>query len=147
MKKDIRKKKLRIPAISHYSSRKEWERAVWKMIVRSPEALDAFTAPYERHSLVMRAAVVDRIHSGRSYREISRELWSSLQTIGSIKRALDGKNYRSYRERGKTERKKRVYSQSSHSTSRHEPQRRTTRVTGTVSLGGITRTRYPDRLK
>ncbi len=60
----------------------------------------------------MRAAVVDGIRSGKSYQEIGNELWSSPQTISAIKKALNESKYRSYRERGKTERKKKVYSSS-----------------------------------
>ncbi len=137
-----------IPATSNYSSRKEWEDAVWRMIAKSPKTLSVLAAPNERHNLVMRAAVSDRVSAGRSYREISRELWSSQQTIRSIKKAIQENAYRSYRERRKTERKKRVYSKFSHRASwRSEPRRRVERVTYPISLSGITRTRYPDKLK
>ena len=61
-------------------------------------------------SVVMRASALNMIMSGKSYREIGRELWLSPQTISGLKKALEEKIYRSYLERSKTERKKRVYS-------------------------------------
>ena len=68
------------------------------------------TTRNERHNLVMRAAIIDAINSGKKYREIAEELWLSPQTVSTIKKATKENNYRSYRERGKTERKKKVYS-------------------------------------
>ncbi len=144
MGKDIKRKKVRIPSVSMYPSRKEWEIAVWRMMMRSPDLLGVVITPGERHDLVIRTAVREGIRSGKSYREIGNELWCSPQTISGIKKALREERYRSYWERGKTERKKKTYSRSSHDTAWREPRRRTRRVTGTVSLGGITRTRYPE---
>ena len=53
---------------------------------------------------------MERINSRKKYREIAEELWLSPQTISSIKKAVSENSYRSYRERGKTERKKKAYS-------------------------------------
>ncbi len=138
----MKKKKMHISLISHYPSRKEWESASWEIIVRSPDILNALTTPRERHDLVMRTAVIERIHSGKSYREIGKELWCSPQTISSIKKALYEKKYRSYRERGKTERKKRVYSSFSRRAEREPKKRKAYRDYGMPQLSGISR-RHP----
>lgn len=107
-----------LPPISRYSSRKEWEKAVWREILKSRDLLEFLATPYERRNLVMRAAVMDRVNSGKSYRQIAEELWLSSQTISGIKKAIERNSYRSYRERGKTERKKRVYSRDTTQTAR-----------------------------
>lgn len=101
-----------IPPISDYPSRAGWEEACWQKIINSKELLQVVISPKERHDLVMRAAAIDRLQSGKSYREISRELWLSLQTIGTVKKILDSSTdcYYSYFERSKTQRKKKIYS-------------------------------------
>ena len=107
-----RNKNFTLPPINRYSSRKEWEDACWHKILKSKNLLGLLVTFYERHNLVMRAAVMDRINSGKRYRQIAEELWLSPQTISSIKRALKENSYRSYRERSKKERKKKIYSSS-----------------------------------
>ena len=98
-----------MPALEDYSSRKEWEAACWKNIVESKELLQVLITSHERHNIVMRAATLEGLSSGKSYKKIGEELWLSPQTISSIKKAVSEKSYRSYRERGKSERKKRTY--------------------------------------
>ena len=98
-----------LPAIDQCSSRQEWEKICWQRILKSKSLFDSLITPYERHNLIIRAAAIDRMNSGRSYRQISEELWLSSQTISVIKKAQKESNYRSYRQRGKTERKKRKY--------------------------------------
>ncbi|MBI2011006.1 MAG: hypothetical protein HYS89_02125 [Candidatus Colwellbacteria bacterium] len=66
--------------------------------------------PYERRNLVLRTAVMEKLRLGKSYRQIAEELWLSSQTISVIKKATKETSYRSYYDRGKTERKKKVYS-------------------------------------
>ena len=110
MSKSDKAKTNLLPSLNHYSSRKEWEDACWQKILKSKNLLKLLTTPNERHNLVMRAAVMDAINSGKKYREIAEELWLSPQTVSTIKKAIKESNYRSYRERGKTERKKKVYS-------------------------------------
>jgi len=111
MKKNIRDKILVIiPPIDNYSSRKEWENACWSKIVKSEEILNLFTSSYERHDVVMRVAALKGFISGKSYRQISKDLFLSLQTISSIKKAIKESHYRSYQERSKTERRKKKYS-------------------------------------
>ena len=102
-----------IPQISYYSSRKEWEDACWRKILKSTNFLELLVTSYERRNLIMRATVIDGINSGKSYRQIAEELQLSPQTISSIKKALKENSYRSYRERSKKERKKKIYSSSS----------------------------------
>ncbi len=99
-----------MPPQGDYSSRKEWEIACWQKLLDSTDLIDLLTTPHERRDFVMRAAALNMIMSGKSYREIGRELWLSPQTISGLKKALEEKIYRSYLERSKTERKKRVYS-------------------------------------
>lgn len=99
-----------LPAINNYPSRTEWEIACWQKLLKSQELLRLFVTPHERHDLVMRVAAMDKIISGKSYREISEELWLSPQTISGIKKAINEKAYRSYLERSKKERKEKKYS-------------------------------------
>ena len=105
-----KKEPLKMPPIGDYSSRKEWEAACWKKIVESEELLRLLVTSHERHDIVMRAAAIDGLTSGKSYRKIAEELWLSSQTISGIKKALDEKAYKSYLERSKKGRKKRRYS-------------------------------------
>lgn len=111
---------LAIPAVSAYSSRKEWEEACWRSILRFPEWLNLLTA-YERRNIVMRVAVAHRLDAHMSYRDIGRELWLSPQTISAIKKGVSEERYRSYADRGKTERKRKVYSD-------HRPPRPSPRI-------------------
>lgn len=115
------KKELIIPEISQFSSRKEWEAVCWQKILASPQLLQLITTQHERKDLVMRAAALDRIQSGKSYRQISRELWLSLQTISGIKKALNENHYKSYLERSKKERKRKTYSSNSKPRSPKKP--------------------------
>lgn len=107
MKRTVR---FALPPVHGYPSRKEWEHACWSKLLKSKNLIASLVTHNERRNLVMRAAVIDRIHSGNTYRQIGKELWLSPQTVSSIKKAAKEHGYRSYRERGKTERKKRVYS-------------------------------------
>lgn len=90
-----------IPSLGDYPSRKEWESACWGKIVKSKELLQLLTTSHERHNLVLRAVATSGLVSGKSYREIGRETWLSSQTISGIKKALNGRMYRSYSERSK----------------------------------------------
>lgn len=101
--------------VSDYPSWAAWEAACWKKLAASQGLLRLLITTHERHDLVMRAAALDRILSGKSYRQIGDELWLSPQTVSGIKKAFKEKNYRSYLERSKTERKKRIYSSLRHS--------------------------------
>ena len=103
-------KEIILPSVSDYHSRKEWENACWQKILKSGDFLGLLVTPYERRNLVLRAAVIDRLRSGKSYRRIGEELWLSSQTISVIKKTISGDGYQSYRQRGKTERQKRKYS-------------------------------------
>lgn len=105
--KDIFKQ---LPSLKNYSSRKEWEAACWRHILKSERLIDLFTTSKGRHDLIVRVAAANGLMSGKNYREISKEFFISLQTIRSAKKALEGNGYRSYFERSKTERKKKTYS-------------------------------------
>ena len=99
-----------IPPIHNYSSRQEWEAVCWQKILKSKELLQLLVTSHERHNLVRRAAALDRLISGKSYRKIGNELWLSPQTISGIKKAINERAYHSYLERSQKERKKRKYS-------------------------------------
>ena len=99
-----------IPPIDNYHSRQEWEIACWRKILESKELLSLLVTSHERRNLVRRAAAIDRLISGKSYRKIGNELWLSPQTISAIKKAINERAYRSYLERSQKERKKRKYS-------------------------------------
>ena len=58
----------------------------------------------------MRAAAMEGFASGKGHRQLSRELFISLQTLNSVKKAMAENNYKSYLERGKKDRKKKKYS-------------------------------------
>jgi len=99
---------IKMPCVSVYLSRKEWEDACWQLISNSPEFLNRFMTSHERRNIILRVAVVHRLGEGMSYRNIGRELWLSPQTISVIKKGISEKGYRGYKTRG--ERKKKVYS-------------------------------------
>jgi len=105
-----KKQLMNLPSIDEYSSRKDWEDACWQKLLKSDELLPLLTTSSERHDLIMRAAVLKELMSGKGPRQISRELFISVQTIGVIKKSMDENNYRSYSERSKKERKKKEYS-------------------------------------
>ncbi|MEK7138335.1 MAG: hypothetical protein AAB787_02385 [Patescibacteria group bacterium] len=123
------KPSFKLPTLSQFSSRKEWEEACWKVITRSESLLNVVTTASERHNIILRALGIEYINSGKKYRQIAEELYLSPQTISSIKKALAGQIYRTYRERGKVERRRKVYS-SSPTQKKHKP------------LGRLVRTKY-----
>lgn len=98
-----------LPPVGGYPSRKEWQKACWRKLLKASDFLGVLVTSNERRNLVMRAAVMDRLDSGKSYKQIVEELRLSPQTVSSIRKAASGNGYRSYRERGKTERKNRKY--------------------------------------
>lgn len=109
--KGVKNKKLiTLPSLKNYASREDWEVACWKKISASRKSLSALITFSERHNIVLRAAAANMFYLGKTYKEIGAELLVSPQTISEAKRILKGSNYRSYRERGKTERKNKVYS-------------------------------------
>ncbi len=101
-----------VPSINDYHSREEWEVACWRKILESKELLPLLITSHERRDLIVRAATMDGLSSGKTYQEIGNELWVSPQTISVIKKAMDEKAYRSYLERSYKERKKKKYSSS-----------------------------------
>ncbi len=105
-----KKQLMNLPSADKYSSRKEWENVCWCEIIKSEEMLELLATSHERHDLVMRAAVLKELLAGKGPRQISRELFVSFQTIEVVKKSMNENNYRSYLERSKKERKKKVYS-------------------------------------
>lgn len=105
------KNKFTLPPIKNYSSRAEWEEACWREVIKSEKLLQSLVTNHERRDIVLRAAALDRLFSGKSYKEIGGELLLSPQTISAIKKSFNEKGYHSYFERGKKERKKKIYSE------------------------------------
>lgn len=105
---------IRLPEVSHCSSREEWEKICWRKIEssRNQKKILTLLTLKERKDLILRIATMERINSGKTYRKITEELWISRQTISSLKKAMRGDEYKSYWERSKTERKKRRNSSS-----------------------------------
>lgn len=99
-----------LPPRNKFSSHKEWEEACWEKIIKSESLLALLTTANERRNIVRRAAIMELVNSGKGVRMISRELQIAVQTVNSIKKIAKEGGYKSYRERGKTERKKKVWS-------------------------------------
>lgn len=99
-----------IPPVEKFSSRREWEKVCWQKILKSKELLPLLFTSSERCNFVKRAGALKGLVSGKSYRQISKELFVSLQTIGEAKKIITNYTYKGYSERSKTERKKKVYS-------------------------------------
>ncbi len=98
-----------MPPIRSYSSRKEWEIACWEKMLLSKSLIKFLVTSHERQILVLRAAVIERLSSGKSYRQIEEELRLSPQTISAIKKATHDEKYLSYGERSKKMRKGRPH--------------------------------------
>lgn len=109
----IDKKQIILPLLKDCSSRKEWEEKSWHKILEHKKLLQLIITSHEQRDIVMRAAIMEGLTSGKGQRELGRELFVSLQTINVVKKAMAENNYRSYLERSKKERKKRKYSSSS----------------------------------
>ncbi|KKU91719.1 MAG: hypothetical protein UY23_C0001G0325 [Candidatus Jorgensenbacteria bacterium GW2011_GWA1_48_11] len=112
----VKKKKQRdfvLPSVDKFSSRKEWEDVCSRIILNYPDLLRLLMTTHERRVLVVRVAALQAIAAGKNYRQIGQELWLSPQTISGIGKAIKERSYRSYLERSKNERKKRIYSDGS----------------------------------
>lgn len=107
-----------MPLVSHYPSRKDWEKACWEKIVISEKLLELLVTSHERSNLVIRAAALDRLTAGKTYNQIAKELWISPQTISSIKKAITGKSYKSHLERSRKEKRENPHSSHIASTKR-----------------------------
>ncbi len=117
---------LKLPLLDHFSSRKQWEEACWKIISKSKESLDVLTTSYERRNIILRAAALSYLDLGKKSKQIAEELWLSPQTISSIKKITSGHFYKSYWERGKSDRKRKIYSSSF--SKKEKPQGRPTKT-------------------
>lgn len=104
---------------SSFASRAEWEAYVWELLMKRIQEcrsaseigrlLRAFISANDQRHIAARFVASERLRSSMSYRAIGFELGLSSQTISSIKKAFGVSPYRTYHERSKTERKKRVY--------------------------------------
>ncbi|MBI2013272.1 MAG: hypothetical protein HYS87_00310 [Candidatus Colwellbacteria bacterium] len=100
-----------IPPLNNFGSRKEWEEALWSEVVKDlshagsfnsiSKILDLLLPDFEKHRIGRRAAAAYLLNQGKSHREISKELWLSLQTISTIKKSfLKHGKYISYHSGG-----------------------------------------------
>ena len=105
MKKQERSK-IKASPVQRRSSRATWEDAAWRFVLAHPELIELLCTVRERKDLTARAEIMSRLHARVAQRQISRELSVSRQTINAVKKATKEARYRSYRERGKTERKR-----------------------------------------
>ena len=128
------KKPAVIPQIGDYSSRREWKEASWRKLLKSEGLLPILFTSYERDNLVMRAAAFEGLALGKGQRQLSRELSLSLQTINAVKKAMAENTYRSYSERSKKERKKKVYTPSPVSNRRKHRGRAVRTKYGTIRM-------------
>ena len=101
--------RVKLPLIQNYPSRKEWEVVCWEKLLKSPELFRFLIPSRERHTLVAKAYALEALGSSQSYREISKAVWLSPQTISDLKKALVKKEYESYSERKKREPKKKAH--------------------------------------
>jgi len=86
------------------------EKDFWENAGKNPGLLRLLMTAKEKRDIACRLAAIKMIETSISPSQISRELSISRQTIYAIKKSLSEKIYKSYRERGKTERKKKVFS-------------------------------------
>ncbi len=118
MQNKNKKNEPNIPLLSTFSSRKTWEVSAWNAFVKHISGrahmnetrafLDLVLTPTERKNILLRATAIARLQNGIGPSEVSKELWLTRQTISAIKKAIRERSYRSYNERGKTERKERA---------------------------------------
>lgn len=116
------------PIRNNFLSRKDWEEACWRKLLKLSDTLDLITPATDRHSLIMRAVALDWLRAGMKFERIIKELQISRQTLSAVKKVLHENGYRSYRQRGKTERKKRVYTSNTLSHAKRVSVRRGKRV-------------------
>jgi Trp operon repressor len=102
----------RISKVSDFNTRNGWKTAAWNQLIDSlansnaedlRKIVELITSPYERNLMTIRAAVLERLDSGESYREIGRELWVSPTMISWIKKGLNTKKYTSSWEKVKVD--------------------------------------------
>ncbi|MDO8470215.1 MAG: Trp family transcriptional regulator [bacterium] len=104
MKKQERSR-TKVSPVQRHSSCAAWEDAAWRFVLAHPEIIELLCTARERKDLSARAEILNRLHARVPQRRIARELSVSRQTINAVKKAAEA-GYQSYRERGKTERKR-----------------------------------------
>lgn len=87
----------------------EWQGQLWEKLVgkisaaksreETKKIMESLVSDYEKKVILRRLAVIALVRSGKSYREIGEILWTSPQTISTIKKNSIGipSNYRSYK--------------------------------------------------
>jgi uncharacterized protein YerC len=83
---------------------------LWESVKKNPGLLKSILTAGEQRDIAYRLATIKLLKADRSSRQISKDLSISRQTISLIKKSLEGNEYKSYWERSKTERKKKIYS-------------------------------------
>ena len=97
-------------------SKTSWEENAWKEIVAQTAKLQKdqlfeffrlTTSSRDRKNIILRAAIISGLQTGKSYRKLSYELGASTQTVASIMHALTTRHYLPYQVRTKDTRKPR----------------------------------------
>ena len=112
----------------------ERESRVWKRLIEqiarisSPQkvedAIAIFTTAYERKQISKRAAALELLKGGKSYNQISRELWLSPTIINALKKSVEsGGGYVSGHERAKRAGKRKIWSSFPKPPSRLDPKK------------------------
>ncbi len=105
----------RLPKLTKFSSRKEWEAAIWEILVKrisrvqsAAELKNLFQfllSPRDQRTITFRALAVSRIKDFKKTSEIVFELWLSRQTLSAIRKSLKEGAYKSSRVRGHVKRR------------------------------------------
>jgi hypothetical protein len=92
------------PTPEDFGTRKQWESALWEWLLDSLDhnsfgqlqhSLELVLTPYERRHCALRAAIMDRLSHGRSYKKIQRELWVRPSMISWVKKSIQAGEYQS----------------------------------------------------
>jgi len=108
--------------ISISENRKYWEERAWKEFLESSknakslnqltEFFDSLLSNSEKKVIMRRLSIFSMLKAGKSYKEISKNLWVSSKTVSAIKKSIVGnKRYKSsyyYDELSKKEKSKKI---------------------------------------
>lgn len=92
--------------ISISENRKYWEERAWKEFLESSknakslnqltEFFDSLLSNSEKKVIMRRLSIFSMLKAGKSYKEISKNLWVSSKTVSAIKKSIVGnKRYKS----------------------------------------------------
>jgi Trp operon repressor len=88
---------------NNFDTREEWINFVWKKLLENINnskitgILDSLLSRYEKKMIVNRIIALSLIKKGKSYKQISEELWLSPNTIRSLRIIFQNKLVKDYR--------------------------------------------------